>query len=71
MRAVRFKNAYTPGSWTLPAHASLMTGLYPDRHGATDPRLKLSSNVPTLAALLKTAGFETVGFTDESFVGHQ
>ena len=31
--AARFINAHSTASWTLPAHGSLMTGLYPDRHG--------------------------------------
>ena len=29
-----FKRAYSPSSWTLPSHASLFTGLYPQQHGA-------------------------------------
>jgi arylsulfatase A-like enzyme len=33
-RAVRFRRAWSTSSWTLPAHASLFTGLYPSRHGA-------------------------------------
>ena len=33
-RALVFKNAYAPSSWTLPSHASLFTGLYPQQHGA-------------------------------------
>jgi arylsulfatase A-like enzyme len=32
--SIRLLNAYSTASWTLPAHASLLTGLYPDRHGA-------------------------------------
>jgi arylsulfatase len=32
--AVRFDRAWSTSSWTLPAHASLFTGLYPARHGA-------------------------------------
>ena len=63
-RAARFDNAYSPASWTLPAHASLMTGLYPDRHGAADPHNRISSTLPTLAMVLREAGFETVAFTD-------
>lgn len=27
-------DAYAPGSWTLPSHASFFTGLWPDQHGA-------------------------------------
>jgi arylsulfatase A-like enzyme len=38
-RAVRFDRAWSTSSWTLPAHASLFTGLYPLRHGADyDPQ---------------------------------
>ena len=33
-KALVFKNAYSPSSWTLPSHASLFTGLYPQQHGA-------------------------------------
>jgi arylsulfatase A-like enzyme len=70
-RAVCFTNAYTPSSWTLPAHASLLTGLYPDRHGATDRRTKLGSDIPTLASWLREAGFETVAFTGGGLVDHR
>jgi arylsulfatase len=38
-RGVVFDRAWSTSSWTLPAHASLFTGLYPSRHGADyDPR---------------------------------
>ncbi len=33
-RGVRFRRAWSTSSWTLPAHASLFSGLYPSRHGA-------------------------------------
>jgi len=33
-RAVQYQRAWSTSSWTLPAHASLFTGLYPSRHGA-------------------------------------
>jgi arylsulfatase A-like enzyme len=61
--SVRFANAYTTSSWTLPAHASLFTGLYPDRHGLTHWSLRLPEVVPTLARALRETGFETVAFT--------
>lgn len=34
--SVLFKNAYSPSPWTLPAHASILTGMYPAKHGARD-----------------------------------
>ena len=33
-QAVRYRRAWSTSSWTLPAHASLFTGLYPSHHGA-------------------------------------
>ncbi len=33
-RGVVFENALAPSSWTLPSHATMMTGLAPIRHGA-------------------------------------
>ena len=32
--AVLYSNFLAPGNWSLPSHASLLTGLYPSRHGA-------------------------------------
>lgn len=69
-RSLVFTRAHSSASWTLPAHASLMTGLYPDRHGATARRRRLSRGVETLAEVLKHAGFETIGFSDGAYVDH-
>ncbi len=66
--SIRFTNAYTAASWTLPAHISLFTGLYPDRHGTTHRDNELLPGIPTLAIAMKSAGFETVAFTDEGYL---
>ena len=29
----RFSHAYSPAGWTPPAHASMLTGLFPTQHG--------------------------------------
>lgn len=77
-QSVRYANAYSSASWTLPAHASLLTGLYPDRHGLTTgpwassngkgEHLQLSQTIWTLANSLRQGGYQTVAFTDEVFV---
>jgi len=36
--ATRFTDARSTSSWTLPSHASLLTGLFPAEHGATATR---------------------------------
>lgn len=63
-----FERAYSSASWTLPAHASLFTGLYPDRHGAVHESRKLPESITTLALELKQRGFDTVAFTGGGFV---
>jgi arylsulfatase A-like enzyme len=63
-----FTRACSTASWTLPAHASLLTGLYPDRHGAIHPALRMGSDLPTLAEQLREAGMETVAFTDGGYL---
>ncbi|MCP3960113.1 MAG: sulfatase [bacterium] len=69
--SVRLLDAHSTASWTLPAHASLLTGLYPDRHGTTDPRHRLAAGVPTLAAALSGAGYETVGWTEGGYLSER
>ncbi|MGH7822299.1 MAG: sulfatase, partial [Candidatus Binatia bacterium] len=69
--ALVFRKAYSSASWTLPAHASLLTGLYSDRHGATDRRRGLRDGTTTLAAVLEANDVETVAFTDGGYLDPQ
>lgn len=57
-----FKEAYSTSSWTLPAHASVFTGLYPWQHGLTKPEFRLRDDVPTIAEDLSSSGYECVAF---------
>lgn len=51
----------TPVPMTAPAHASILTGLYPKNHGIRDNRyFKLNDNVVTLAELFKEKGYKTI-----------
>jgi arylsulfatase A-like enzyme len=65
---VRYEDALSSAPWTLPAHASLLTGLYPDRHGATDRRVTLDAGVETLAGALARAGYDTLALTGGGFL---
>ena len=48
---------------TLPAHASILTGLLPNRHGIhNNTGFRLDERVPTLASLAKQAGYRTGAF---------
>jgi choline-sulfatase len=66
-RGLRFARAYSPVPETLPAHASMMTGLYPGGHGVHENARPLASSHPLLAERLQSAGYETAAFVS-SFV---
>jgi choline-sulfatase len=58
--ALVFEQAYSHCPLTLPAHASLFTGLLPPRHGVRDNQgFSLGKDKRTLAARFRTAGFDT------------
>jgi arylsulfatase A-like enzyme/Tfp pilus assembly protein PilF len=67
-RGVLFENAYTTVPMTLPAHASLFTGLYPPEHGIhTNGKNSLDNDIPTLADACRARGYDTGAFV-ASFV---
>jgi len=64
-----YLRACTPSPWTLPAHASLFTGLYPSAHGADSGRLRLDASLPFLARRLRDAGYRTQAYVANPWVG--
>jgi len=58
-RGIRFTNAYTTVPTTFPAHASIMSGLYPAGHGVHENGRSLDGRVPLLAERLRAKGFAT------------
>jgi arylsulfatase A-like enzyme/cytochrome c-type biogenesis protein CcmH/NrfG len=57
---ILFENAYTPAVMTLPAHASIMSGLLPPEHGVRmNGTVNLRPEVETLAEALRAAGYKT------------
>jgi len=66
---VRFDQAVSSASWTLPSMSSLMTSLHPSQHGAVTRERRLPDDVSTLAELLHGAGYQTAAFTGGGFVG--
>ena len=61
--ATTFSRAFSTAPWTLPSHASAMTGLYPSKHGAGVSASQIAPHAPTLARLLRRAGYLTAGFS--------
>lgn len=72
----RFEQAYSSSSWTLPAMASLFTGLDARRHNAgwvsdaRDPlaRTRLSPELWTLTGSLRERGYETAAIVTNPFL---
>ena len=67
--ATLFERAISPAQWTVPAHGSLFTGLYPGAHGLTQADGRLADDLPTLAELLHDAGYHTAGFCNNPLLG--
>lgn len=61
--AIQFTEARSAGCWTLPATASLFTGLMPHEHGATSQSRAIHQHIPTLAEKMKSAGYNTYQVT--------
>ncbi len=60
---VLFENAISPAPFTLPAHSSIFTGLYPRSHGVVENvGYRLPTEIPTLAEGLRQAGYRTGAF---------
>jgi len=66
---VRFPIAYTVAPLTLPAHASILSGLYPPRHGVRDNGLQaLPSSAETIAEYAGRSGRRTAAFVSTAIL---
>jgi choline-sulfatase len=62
-QGVVFEHAVAAAPITLPAHASLFTGVYPFRHGVrNNGNFTLDDRIPTLATALRAGGYRTAAF---------
>ncbi|HET9887093.1 MAG TPA: sulfatase, partial [bacterium] len=58
-----FLEAVAPAPLTLPSHATILTGLYPDRHSVRDNgEARLPQEAQTLAEVLREKGWTTAAF---------
>jgi len=67
-RGVLYERPNSTSSWTLPAHTSLLTGLYPAFHGVQDDGVSLPEEIPTLAGNLKSDGYRTLAVVSHLYV---
>jgi arylsulfatase A-like enzyme len=68
--SIVFENVSSAAPWTLPAHASLFTGLYAQRHGVVS-FTDFMPPVPTLAAILQAQGYYTVGIANTFLISRE
>jgi arylsulfatase A-like enzyme/Flp pilus assembly protein TadD len=60
---VVFEHAFATAPTTAPAHASLLTGLYPPRHGLRNNLTHhLADEIPTVVEWLSADGYRTAAF---------
>ncbi|MFH1681341.1 MAG: sulfatase [Candidatus Eisenbacteria bacterium] len=67
VEGIRYENAFTPAPWTLPAFASLLTSRLPWEHGAVNDYLAPRADLPSLAEVLRGAGYETAAFVSHIY----
>jgi len=72
-KSIVFDRAISQAPWTLPAHGSMLSGLYPSRLGVLryPATRSLPDKNPVLPEIFRAAGYATAGFTGGGFVsGH-
>jgi len=62
---------YATNFWTLPTHASLLTGLYPTQCQATSETNHLPEHVTTLAERLSDAGYATGAVVHNAWISRE
>ena len=67
---VTFERCYAQAPWTKPSMTSILTSLYPSRHGSTDMFRPFPDSFTTFPELLREAGWHTVGFSANPMFGN-
>jgi len=66
-----YRKAFSTDFWTLPSHASLLTGLYPTETQATSETNFLPAGIPTLAERLQAHGYRTGAIVRNPWVSQE
>jgi len=69
--SIVYANALSTAPWTLPTHASLFTGVYPERHGVDWGHYYLDDRFDTLAELLRRGGYDTFALSNNWLLSEQ
>lgn len=71
LEGVVFEDASAAAPWTLPSHASMLTGLYPQKHGVVTMADSLADEIPTLASTLAAEGYLTAAVVNSTWLTQQ
>ena len=61
-QSIVFLQAYAQAPQTVPSHATILTGTYPQTHRASEFSVPLATSLPYLPDLLHAAGYRTAAF---------
>jgi len=64
-----FENPVAAATITTPSHASIFTSLQPASHRTTDGMKVMPKHIPTLPELIRAAGLDTAGVTEDGWLG--
>jgi len=66
-----FRRAWSVGTFTLPNHATMFSGVMPMQAGVQSLASAVSGDLVTIAELLSSAGYRTGAVTDAGFVSQR
>lgn len=66
--SVLYQHCFAPAPWTIPSHASLMSGLYSSEHGCDEKSIQLPGVFYTLGEVLQSVGYRTVAISCNGLV---
>ena len=69
--SIIFTDAASSSSWTPPAHASLISGLYPYQHKCYGDNFKLNPEIRYLPDILKLKGYSTLSISLTPYLSEQ
>lgn len=67
---VRYERAYAPAPWTLPSHATMLTGIHAYDLGMRHKASAIPEPAPRLASVLAASGYRTAAWVDSSPNGY-
>jgi arylsulfatase A-like enzyme len=59
---------FAPSCWTIPSHASLLTGFFPSQHGAHEANRSLTEKVHHFVSICKSLGYRTFGISSNDLI---